>query len=326
MKEARQGLTCQGGDDLYTWVTTVASFPIYKVSSLDSEDLEQLGTKPKYWYHDGDRRMMFKAENRQTGEDWAERIACEICQELGLPHVHYELAFDTHQNLPGVICQNIAAKPRSLILGNQLLLEVDPAYPSADEKHYSVQEHTVDAVWEVVSKLAPPDQIASVPHEASSAGAVFIGYTILDALIANQDRHHQNWGAVRGDTTQLAPTFDHGAGLARNETDLKRRRRLDAGDSQRQMDAYTSRARSAFFRNSQDTRTITTYDAAEAFSQRNIQAATIWLQRLQHLSPHKLSDIVNRVPESRISLTAREFTIRLLEINRTRLLNLIATL
>lgn len=36
--------------------------------------------------------MLFKAEDRGTGEDWAEVVACHLCALLGLPHVEYELA------------------------------------------------------------------------------------------------------------------------------------------------------------------------------------------------------------------------------------------
>ena len=70
-------------------------FPVIEVKAEDAESIEQLGTKSKFWYRDGNKRMLFKAEDRGTGEDWAEKIACELCALLGLPHVHYEMAFDS---------------------------------------------------------------------------------------------------------------------------------------------------------------------------------------------------------------------------------------
>ena len=48
-----------------------------------------------------------------------------------------------------------------------------------------------------------------------TASDVFVGFILLDAWFANQDRHHENWGALRDDVLRLAPTFDHGASLAR---------------------------------------------------------------------------------------------------------------
>jgi len=302
---------------------TIEPYPIYTVSSLCSEDLEQLGNKPKYWYRDGDRRMMFKAEFRGTGEDWAERVACEICLQLGIPHVHYELAYDEYQKLPGVICENVAAKPYSLILGNQLLLERDPDYPADQEHRYKVSEHTVAAVLSVVAKLElpPEDSCQQLPEGISTALGVFVGYVMLDALVANQDRHHQNWGAVRRSTiTRLAPSFDHGAGLARNEPDLKRSRRLDSGDADRQIAIYANKARSAFYQNAGDRRTLTTHDAFAEFSKYDPKAASAWISQLETVSADFLQGIVNRIPDSRISEVGKAFTIRLLEKNRSTLL------
>jgi hypothetical protein len=54
---------------------------------------------------------------------------------------------------------------------------------------------------------------------------------MLDALIGNTDRHHENWGLVLQGTSdhqdlRLAPTFDHASSLGRNETDERREARL----------------------------------------------------------------------------------------------------
>ena len=52
-------------------------FPIIRVNADSSEELEPLGTKRKFWFMDAQqRRMLFKAEERGTGEDWAEKVAC----------------------------------------------------------------------------------------------------------------------------------------------------------------------------------------------------------------------------------------------------------
>src|SRR6267142_3629268 len=129
-------------------------FPIVRVDSRTAESLEPLGTKPKFWYQDAGRRMLFKAEERGTGEDWSEKIACELCTLLGLPHVHYDLAVDVARDVPGVVCATCAPPPMALGLGNQLLQALDPSYP--DGRKYKVRGHTVNAVVEVMSLLEPP--------------------------------------------------------------------------------------------------------------------------------------------------------------------------
>ena len=88
-------------------------FPVIRVDSRQDELLEQLGTKRKFWYRDANGVLtLFKAEERGTGEDWAEKVACELCELLGLPHVQYELAHDEPANVPGVVCATCAFRQR----------------------------------------------------------------------------------------------------------------------------------------------------------------------------------------------------------------------
>jgi hypothetical protein len=115
-------------------------FPVVQVDARRSTTVEPLGTKRKFWYTDADRRrMLFKAEERGTGEDWAEKIASECCSLLGLPHVNYELAVEPAGNTPGVVCETCALRPRILVLGNQLLFERDPTYPADEGRKYKVR-------------------------------------------------------------------------------------------------------------------------------------------------------------------------------------------
>ncbi len=129
----------------------IVMFPIIQVDSRNAESLEPLGTKPKFWFEN--RSKLFKAEERGTGEDWAEKIACELCVLMGLPHVHYELAHDVYRDVPGVICPTCAPPPLAMGLGNQMLQVLDPNYPEGSK--YKVRQHTVDAVADVLKLLVP---------------------------------------------------------------------------------------------------------------------------------------------------------------------------
>jgi len=69
------------------------TFPIIEVPADSANQLEQLGTKSKFWYTDDqNRRMLFKIGRPNTGENWAEKVSCEICSLLNIPHAHYEFA------------------------------------------------------------------------------------------------------------------------------------------------------------------------------------------------------------------------------------------
>ena len=305
-------------------------FPIHRVDRSQAEASETLGSKPKFWFREGQRRLLFKADDRGTGEDWAEVIACHLCELLGIPHVDYELAqeFDESKPVrPGVICENMASSGVYLALGNEMLLSIDPKYPT--QQRFKVRQHTVDAVTSVVSALQPPTAkwATNIPSGVESALDVFVGYVMLDAWTANQDRHHENWGALLPLhqpravlQLYLAPTFDHGAGLGRNLTDDDRQKRLSTNDRNQTVAAFAERGRSAFYPAGTDTRSMGTLEAFLAFGERSPTAMRSWLERLLAVNPADVSSILERVPPERMSPVCKEFTLALLNENRRRLL------
>jgi hypothetical protein len=247
-------------------------YSIFQIDRDDAEDIEYLGARRKFWYRKQGLRYLFKAEERGTGEDWAEKVVCELAGVLGVPHVDYELAQENEGDKPiqpGVICPNVVPRPLELSLGNQLLLKQNPTYPSELGRRYGIREYTVEAVAGVVSLLdLPPVQyIALQPQGITSALGTFIGFVMLDAWVANQDRHHQNWGAIQvGSKLCLAPTFDHGASLARNLSDSERKDRLATRDRNRTVERFAERARSGFYATSNDKRTMPSIDVFRQFA------------------------------------------------------------
>lgn len=298
-------------------------FPIERIDSDNAEALEPLGTKRKFWFTDAaGRRLLFKAEERGTGEDWAEKLSCEFARLLGLPHVHYELAFDTVTRTSGVVCESCVVAPTVLLMGNQLMLDRDPDYPADAGRRYRVSQHTVDAVVRTLRTLSlpPPPWSDALPEGVVTALDVFAGYVMLDAWIAKQDRHHENWAGMRSrDGIALAPTFDHGAALARNLSDEERSERLHSRDQGRRMPNFVRRARSAFFANSGDATPMSTIAAWQEFSRFAPAASTIWIDRLRHIEAEQVHRLLSEVPPDRLSAIGRAFTGELLAENRRRI-------
>lgn len=300
-------------------------YEIHLISSASDKPLEQLGTKRKYWFlsESGDR-FLFKAEERGTGEDWAEKVASEICRLLGIPHVNYELAReDWEGGKPGVICRSCSPEPTGLEMGNHLLFLLDPKYPYDPAIKYKVSQHTVNAVAQAVRTLRPPGEewTSLSPKGITDALGFFIGYIMLDALVANTDRHHQNWAALRRpDGLGLAPTFDHGACLARNLLDSERSKRLQSTDSGFQIRTFATKARSAFYFGAGSPKPLTTLEAWNAFSSLAPSAAKTWLECLRRLENKLFEEILGQIPPARMSETTRSFTLRLLLTNKERLL------
>jgi hypothetical protein len=238
--------------------------------------------------------------------------------------VEYELASEVrngHDFLPGVVCENMAPSPAILALGNELLFERDANYPK--EKRFSVRQHSVDNVVKIVAALDPPETtwMPYAPPEIRSALDAFVGYVLLDAWVANQDRHHENWAAIRdGNALRLAPTFDHGAALARNLLDSERQERLTTKDKNRAMPAFVRKGRSAFYRSSEEKRPLELKAAWQAFAIHARNAADAWIDRLEAIMPDQVEQIINQVPTSRMSSISKRFTMELLQANQQRLL------
>lgn len=94
-------------------------FSIVGIEDNAPEFPEQLGTKEKFWLRLAGERHLFKIGRSGTGENWAEKIAADLAELLGLPHAHYDLA--VWKGRRGVISPGIVPENGRLILGNELL-------------------------------------------------------------------------------------------------------------------------------------------------------------------------------------------------------------
>jgi hypothetical protein len=137
-------------------------FEIIDVPADAAESLEPMGTKRKFWFDHGKfGRCLYKEARPGTGEDWAEKIAAELCVLLELPHARYELA--SWRDTRGTVSPSFVPEDVRLIHGNELLCYFVPDYPAPDtvgKQFYKVSQHTVTAIFEVlrVDGLSfPPD-------------------------------------------------------------------------------------------------------------------------------------------------------------------------
>lgn len=297
-------------------------FTVIPVPDEAAHLVEQLGTKPKFWFRNEESvDCLFKQVEKDGGEDWSEKIASELCELLGLPHASYELA--TSRGKRGVVTPTFVPRDGRLVLGNELLGRIVPGYPG--RKYFRVRQHTLRVVMTIIGHrlIDPPMDFSSFPGVASAID-VFVGYLMLDAWIANQDRHHENWAVVvtpQG-AAHLAPSYDHASSLGRNETDENRKDRLITRDRGRSMEHYVERATSAFYPSPSSRKPLSTLQAFKAAANLRTSAAKAWLERLQMVSLRNTRLLLERVPPDRISSIAVDFAQRMLELNYQRLLAL----
>jgi len=313
---------------------TANIFPIHDISELEPIRIEQMGTKEKYWFSGRDKywywntegkEFLFKAGREGSGENWAEKVADELCALLELPHARYDLA--KYRGVRGAISPNFVPNGAWLRHGNEILASYISDYEKS--RRYHQRKHTVRIVLAVVTKIAKKNIQLPIgwtnPGEFDCAADVFTGYLMLDAWIANQDRHHENWGLIivpDDGIIHLAPTFDHASSLGRNELDHVREERLKTKDVGRGMERFVERARSAFYRTPSDIKPLSTLEAFNEAASRRPDAARFWINRLEQISFLNITGILDKVPSDELSDVGKEFTQKLLELNKQRIVSL----
>lgn len=303
-------------------------YNIIEIPAEAAESSEQLGTKFKFWYSDKDHGLsLFKEGRPATGEDCAEKIACELAELLGMPHAKYEFA--RYQDKQGVISPILVSGGERLIHGNELLATFETDYGTNQAKPYRQREHTIRRVLGYfrgsVNLVGAPIRFSQT-KEISTALDVFIGYLMFDAWIANQDRHDQNWGLVRtaDGNSFLAPSYDHGSSMGRNESDARRMAMLTTKDHGQHISKYVATARSAIYPQAPadvPVKALLTLDAFLQAARQSQKAAHAWRERLSSIDESQVRAIIEKVPKCLMTDTARRFTVKLLELNRVRILN-----
>jgi hypothetical protein len=293
-------------------------FSIFEISPEAPEESEAMGTKEKFWFHHEQLGLcLYKKARQNTGEDWAEKMAAELCKLLQLPHAEYELAI--FNNEKGTISKSFLPQDGSLIPGNEILAQIFLDYP---EDINDLSSHTLNNIFRVFTNSSVNLPIKWTPSSGiETAVDTFIGYLLLDAWIGNSDRHHENWAFIDLEgKSYLAPTYDHASCLGRNESDERRAKRLQTRDSGFSVASYARKCKSCLYARVGDKKPLTTFDAFCEAAKLYPQAAKIWLDSLRKISTENTLELFKRVPDNCISSTAIEFAQQILEINQNKLL------
>jgi hypothetical protein len=296
-------------------------YPVLEVLPEWVLEPEAMGSKAKFWYRPEPAQpvSLFKFPQPNTGQHWAEKIAAEIAAQMGITHAAVELA--SFQGTQGSASQSFAVDGLDLFHGNQLLAGKVIGYdPSI---RFRQSDHTLSNIFLTL------DRTFTDPEGKQKNKARFAEYLVLDALIGNTDRHHENWGilcrlAVDHWIGKLAPTFDHASSLGRellDESTGKSRKRLLA---EKRIPAYTEKASGAIYWATSDRRGLSPLElvrrAVPAYGDL-FKPAFLKLEKLDRALLHSILD---RVPSEWMSGLAREFVIELVcyNINELRKMQL----
>lgn len=285
---------------------------------VDRED-EQVGSKAKFWYQRDGLRHMFKLGTLNTGDPWGEKVAEQIAATVSIPHAKVELATCAAPDLAhpsGIVSPTfLSNKSDSLILGNEMLFAQNRAYPHDQGGRLSA--HTLAAVFDVLenNNVLPP--LGWGGASMRSGAEVFVGYLMLDAVIGNTDRHHQNWGVVKvwKGALHLAPTFDHASSLGTKLRDEERIGRLNTKDHGYSVLAYVQKCRSAIYREPGDRRPMKVQEVVALAQERYPDAVNAWREQFRVLNVERIRDIIAQIPNGWASEAERNFAAAVITCN-----------
>ena len=284
-----------------------------------------MGSKTKFWYRrlvaetdaEGteDNMWLFKYSQSGTGQHWAEKIAAEVADILRVYHARVELA--EFRDARGSVTESFARSGRSLYHGNQVLERVIHNYDP--EKRFRQSNHTLENIFKAM------DNIFLKTEAAKSAKMFIVDYLLLDAVIGNTDRHHENWGVLRkrvGDKWRgfVAPSFDHASSLGRELLDERRDRVL----RENRVGTYAERARGAIYWSEDDQRGLSPLELLRRGTTTYPDLFVTALSKLERLTHDSLTNLVNRIPQCWMSSTARDFVCALMCYNLRELRKLVS--
>ena len=290
-------------------------YPIIEVKPEWIVNPEDMGTKIKVWYREPDTttKWLFKYPRPNTGEHWAEKIAAEVASEIGVNHAKVELA--EFQDTRGSVTESFARGGRTLWHGNQLLEVTISGYNR--EKRFHQSHHTLENVWKVMEII-----FAAKPEDKKRTIAE---YAVLDALIGNTDRHHENWGVLlqrREDAWKgfVAPSFDHASSLGRELMDERRNQLLE----ENRVGYYVERGHGAIYWSENERRAPSPLELVRLAMNKYPKFFQPIGIRLAKIDEHIFTQIVNRIPCDWMSQSERKFAIALMRYNYEKLVEVIS--
>ena len=150
--------------------------------------------KKRWKIIDGKRCLLKTGSAPFMQQPFNEVIATAVARRLGIPHVPYTLTWD--DGTPYSVCEDFITPDTELVSAWRVMQTAKKDNSTSVYRHY----------LNCCEALGVPDVVHSIDQ-----------MIVLDYLIANEDRHQNNFGLVRNANTLewlgVAPVFDSGSSL-----------------------------------------------------------------------------------------------------------------
>ena len=195
-----------------------------------------------------------------------------------------------------------------------------PGYDLSRDAKFSQTQHSVE---NIIGAIKSSDQRfgSDSSENQSSMLEKIASYAILDGLIGNTDRHHENWMLkleYRAGESRIsaAPSFDHASSLGRELLDDDRRTKMDADGVLN----YLQRGRGGVYWTADEKNAPAPINLARSLSRNWPEFTSRTLEALKNVQDTEFRTIVDRVPHELMSVAAKDFAYQVLVTSKAELL------
>lgn len=257
------------------------------------EKSQASGTRSKFWLLEPETdpedpvKHLFKIPTEGTGGHWAEFVSSEVGRRLGFQTAEVRLA--EHEGVAGTISKNFRAQVEELYEGGDLFLAQFEDFNRRSLAYYELP-HIIDI-------------LAAYDLEKD-----FVTIPVYDALIANNDRHCDNWGVLSGpEGIRLAPIYDNGSSLGFNETIEKKQKMLT---DDRMLEGFCNRGRPSI--GLPGRKKPKHFELLSYLYQHFPEEFQLAVLRLERLDKGMLLSIMDEIPNNIMSELDKKWVIRLI--------------
>ena len=326
-------------------------YPIFQVSlpSDAFESNEFRGSRAKFWIQvpGKSNSWLLKFPRPGVGEHWAEKVSYEIGNLMGINCARVELAryegqmdmfsqSDMHggthepscQSQLATICEDFISDAQSrsdlsdkeayTFHGSEILRMLIEGYNI--NLQFGQREHNVK---NIASALTTPMGVGSLNPMSfwDMELQTLVSYALLDGIIGNTDRHHENWMVAyifdQNDARiEVLPSFDHASSLGRELTDQRRRQIIEADTVLN----YLHRGRGGVFVDSNRRRALSPLRLAQLLCRWRPDFTQAICARIADVSDEQIRLAIDKVPSEFMSDIAKEFAHRVIVTGRNELL------
>ena len=302
-------------------------YPIIPIE-IQPGEMEGRGTRRKLWVvrKDSQTEWLLKFPRPGTGEHWAEKLAAEIGRLININTAHVELA-RSGVDL-ATICRSFLSDlddsyydidPEIMWFhGSEFLGLVNPGY--------DVNRVWLNRAHNIKNIIAAIVEIAGVGSTNPMAGwdtmmEDLASYALLDGLVGNTDRHHENWMVAyvenAGDIRMhVSPSFDHASSLGRELLDERRERILSSND----VLSYLEKGHGGVFVDGAHARAPSPLRLAQLLCRWQPRLARTWFDRLNSVSDTEFRSVIDRIPPEFMSDIAKDFAFQVVVTSKVEML------